>query len=170
MVEFGTEGLIADLHTPMKCPHWEWVNPPLELPTYVGDFAQALMAIKAWITTSRIAKYVEPIATAPPKTTRPLSESNGKSEVPGSDEEPDEKLLPPCWLVSKVQQSDQVEHTLDKGAWVVMPTVMFCNTLLAILTNPGHFWHYQTWHCVHDPPVHLPVNPDETRTHANSSL
>ena len=40
---------------------------------------------------------------------------DGESEVPGLDEALNEELLTLCQLVSRVLQSDQVEHTLDKG-------------------------------------------------------
>ena len=56
-------------------------------------------------------QLVDTIAMAPPNKARPLSKSDGKSEVPGSDKEPEKELPTLCWLVSKVWQSDQVDHT-----------------------------------------------------------
>ena len=53
--------------------------------------------------------------------THPSNASVGKSEAPGSDDAPQEELPTLHWLVPKVLQSDQVEHTLDKGSWAAMP-------------------------------------------------
>ena len=48
---------------------------------------------------------------------QPLILSNGKSDVGGSDVD----LPTPKRLLPNVQQADDVEHVLDKGAWVTMP-------------------------------------------------
>ena len=105
--------------------HWEWVDPPWELPAYIGDFTWALQSMKAWIVTGGISDSmtVDPIATTFPNDTRPPPETEGESEVQGSDVEPDKKLPTPCQLVSKVWCLDQVEHTLNKGVWVAMPAL-----------------------------------------------
>ena len=47
--------------------------------------------------------------------------SDGESEVPGSEDSPQEELLTPHPLFPKVLQSDQVEHALDKGVWATTP-------------------------------------------------
>ena len=85
----------------------------------------ALLPTKAGVVTGGIADstMVDPIVTTSPNDIRPPPESEGESEVHGSDGEPDKKLPTPCQLVSKVQQSDQVERTLSKGAWAVMPAL-----------------------------------------------
>jgi len=52
--------------------------------------------------------------TAPLTLPKLPTVSDGESEVGASD-----KDLPSPWqLISKVQQSDDVEHILDKGVWV----------------------------------------------------
>ena len=90
---------------------WEWVNPPWELPNYVGDLSWALQDMGAWIAAGRI---IEQVVVAPPLTlSQPSAPSDGESEVGVSDEE----LPSPQQLVPKVQQSDAVEHSLDKGLW-----------------------------------------------------
>jgi len=38
-------------------------------------------------------------------------------------EESKEDYPSPGWVASKVQWSDQVKHTLDKGPWVATPAV-----------------------------------------------
>ena len=38
-----------------------------------------------------------------------------------------------------------------------------------MLTNPDPFWCFWTYHHVHGPPVHLPLNPSMTQTHPNHS-
>jgi len=74
-----------------------------------------------WIVNGGITEPVtiEPTVTTPPNNTRSQPASDGESEVEASDKE----LLSPCQLVSKVRQLDQVEHTFDKGAWAVMPSL-----------------------------------------------
>ena len=65
----------------------------------------------AWITAGGI---VEQVVVAPPLTLpQPSAPSGGESEVGVSNEE----LPLPQQLVLKVQQSDVVEHALDKGLW-----------------------------------------------------
>src|SRR5882724_285174 len=91
--------------------HWECVNPPWELPDYVSDLSWALQDMGAWITAGGI---VEQVVVVPPLTLPQQSApSGGESEVGASDEE----LPSPQQLVMKVQQSDAVEHALDKGLW-----------------------------------------------------
>src|SRR5882724_9314324 len=86
---------------------------------YIGEFTQALHATQAWIVTSWITDSVNvvTIMTTPPTHTQPPSKSEGEYEAPGLDNAPQEDFLTPCQLVSNVLHSDQVEHTLDKGAW-----------------------------------------------------
>jgi len=50
----------------------------------------------------------------------PDNMDEGKSKAPGS-EGAQEELPTPHQLMPKVLQLDQVEHTLDKGAWATMP-------------------------------------------------
>ena len=54
-------------------------------------------------------------------TTPPNNVSEGESEAPGSEDAPQEELQTLHQLVPKVLQSDQVEHTLNKGSWAAMP-------------------------------------------------
>ena len=91
--------------------HWEHTNPPWELPDYVGDLLWALQDMGAWIASSRIVKQV--VVVSPPTLPQPPAPSDGKSEVGVSDKE----LPSPQQLILKVKQSDEVEHTLDKGLW-----------------------------------------------------
>ena len=88
---------------------WERVDPPWVLPDYVGELAQHLQTMKAWIATRGT------MAGDPPAPVKNASDS--ESEVPGSEDAPPEELPSPCQLLPKVLQSDQVEHVLDKGAW-----------------------------------------------------
>src|SRR5882724_2033195 len=91
---------------------WERIDPPWELPDYVGDLLRALQDMGAWIAAGRILKQV---VVVPPLTLpQPSAPSGGKYEVGVSDEE----LPSPQQLVTKVQQLDAVEHALDKGLWV----------------------------------------------------
>src|SRR5882724_7494675 len=90
---------------------WERVDPPWELPDYVSDLSRALQDMGAWIAASGI---VEQVVVAPPPTLpQPSAPSDSESEVGVSDKE----LPSPQQLVPKVQQSDAVEHALDKGLW-----------------------------------------------------
>jgi len=57
-----------------------------------------------------------PNAIAPPNNM-----DASEYEAPGSEGAPQEELLTLHWLVPKVLQSDQVDHSLDKGAWASMP-------------------------------------------------
>src|SRR5882724_1253830 len=92
--------------------HWEHVDPPWELPDYIGDLAQALQVTGVWIASGGI---VEQEVVVPPLTlSRPLAPSDGKSEVGVSDTE----LPSPRQIVPKVRRADDIEHTLDKGLWV----------------------------------------------------
>jgi len=95
--------------------HWEQADPPWELPTYVSDLVQALQVMKAWITSSRVVKQV--VVAAPPTLPQPPVPSDSESKVGASNEE----LPSPKQVVSKVRQSDDVEHILDNGMWVVTP-------------------------------------------------
>ena len=52
----------------------------------------------------------------------PDNMDKGKSKAPGS-EGAQEELPTPHQLMPKVLQLDQVEHTLDKGAWATMPAM-----------------------------------------------
>jgi len=67
---------------------------------------RALQETQAWIVSGSIVESV--MVVAPPTLPQPAL-SDGESKVAMSDGE-----LP----VSKVQQSDEVEHTLDRGLWV----------------------------------------------------
>ena len=67
---------------------------------------------KAWIVSGGVIEHI--VVVAPPTLPRPLAPSDGESEVGASDEE----LPSPQCLISKVRQSDKVEHTLNKGLWV----------------------------------------------------
>jgi len=72
--------------------------------------------MQAWITTDGAAgpATVEPVRIMPPTNSRPLVTSDNESKVRVSDKE-----LPTLQsIMSKVWQ---VEHVLDKGAWVAMP-------------------------------------------------
>ena len=93
---------------------WEHVNPPWVLPDYIGELAQALQDMKAWIATGGIAALVSMATGAP---TPPDHASDGESKVGVSDVE----LPTPQKLLSKVQRADEVEHVLDKGLWAAMP-------------------------------------------------
>ena len=97
---------------------WEWVDPPWELPDYIGKLAQALWATKAWVATGGVDDSATVVTNmiAPPDNV-----DEGKSEAPGSEGAPQEEPLTPHQLVPKVLQLDQVEHTLDKGAWTTAP-------------------------------------------------
>jgi len=97
---------------------WERADLPWELPDYIGKFAQALKETQAWITTGGVAAPATeaPLQMVPPTNLTLPAPSNGKSEVSVSDKE----LLTPKCLLSKVQQVDDIEHVLDKGAWVAM--------------------------------------------------
>ena len=44
--------------------HWEHVDPPWELPDYVGDLAQALQVTGAWIASGRVVK--QEVVAPPP--------------------------------------------------------------------------------------------------------
>ena len=86
--------------------HWEQVDPPWELPNSVSDLVWALQDTQVWITSGGIIESM--VVAAPLTLPRPVAPSDGESEVGVSDGE-----LP----VSKVQQLDEVEHTLNKGLW-----------------------------------------------------
>ena len=58
-----------------------------------------------------------PLKIIPLTTLMPPAPSDGKSEVGGSNTE----FLMPKQLLSKVQQANDVEHMLNKGAWAAMP-------------------------------------------------
>jgi len=88
------------------------------LRNYVGELVQALQVTKAWIMTGGISALATMVTDMP---TPPANASDGKSEVPGLEDVPQEEFLSLHWLLPKVLQLDQVEHTLDKGAWAAMP-------------------------------------------------
>jgi len=67
---------------------------------------------QVWIATSGLAED----ATMSPRNPIHQADSDGELEVDGSDEE----LLSLGRVVPKVQQLDQVQHTLNKGPWVVL--------------------------------------------------
>ena len=91
---------------------WEHVDPPWELPDYVGGLSRALQDTGAWIASGGIIKQV---VVAPPLTFPLLvAPSDGESKVGVSDAE----LPSPFQIVPKVHQADDVEHTLNKGLWV----------------------------------------------------
>ena len=58
---------------------------------------------------------VNVVAAAPPTLPQPMAPSDGESEVWISNEE----LPSPRQVVSKVRQSDNMEHVLDKGVWAM---------------------------------------------------
>ena len=76
--------------------HWEWVDPPWELPYYIGDLAQVLQDTQAWIVCDGIIKNM--VVVAPPTLPQPLASSDSESKVGVSDKE----LPSPQQLVSKV--------------------------------------------------------------------
>ena len=88
------------------------------LPNYIGELAQALHVMKAWIVTGGVAASATMVTNMPAPTD---NADEGESEAPGSEGAPQDELPTLCWLVPKVLQSDQVEHTLDKGTWATMP-------------------------------------------------
>src|SRR5882724_6215456 len=90
---------------------WEHVDPPWTLPDDMGVLAWALQDTKAWIASGGIVEQV--VVAAPLMLPLPLGPNDGESKVGVSDEE----LPSPRWLVSKVQQLDDVEHVLNKGVW-----------------------------------------------------
>ena len=93
---------------------WGRANLPWVLPDYVHDFSQALVANKAWITQGGPT----PVVTVRAAIKGSLAhQSKGESEVAPSDED----LPMPHCLVLKVMRSDNIEHTLNKGAWAAMP-------------------------------------------------
>ena len=59
--------------------------------------------------------------TVPNAIAPPNNMDASEYEAPGSEGAPQEELLTACWLVPKVLQSDQVEHTLEKRAWATTP-------------------------------------------------
>jgi len=75
----------------------------------------ALQDTEAWIVSGGVVKQV--VVVAPLTLPQPPASSDGKSEVRASDAE----LTSPQQFISKVQQSDNVDHILDKGVWVVTP-------------------------------------------------
>ena len=103
----------ADVCDQQNALHWECVDPPWVLPDYVGELTQALQATKTWIATRGT------VATDMPAPANNASDS--ESEVPVMEDVPQEELPTPHRLLHKVLQSDQVEHTLDKGVWATMP-------------------------------------------------
>jgi len=105
----------ADVCDQQNVLRWEDVDPPWVLPNYVGELAQHLQTMKAWIATRGTVVGDPP---APVKNA-----SNGKSEVPGSEDAPPEDLPSPHQLLPKVLQSNQVEHVLNKGAWATTPAI-----------------------------------------------
>ena len=91
---------------------WERVDPPWELPNYIGDLLQALENTKAWITSGGVVEQVA-VATLL-NLPQPMAPSDGESEVRASNT----KLPSPHQVITKVQQVDDMEHTLNKGLWV----------------------------------------------------
>jgi len=67
--------------------------------------------MQAWIASCGIIKQVA--VAAPLNLPSPQAPSDGKSEVGASKE----KLPSPQQFMSKVQQSDDVKHILNKGVW-----------------------------------------------------
>jgi len=66
------------------------------LPNYIGDLAQALQDINAWIASGGVIENM--VVVAPPTLPKPLAPSNSESKVRVSDEE----LPSPQQLFSKV--------------------------------------------------------------------
>ena len=108
----------ADLCDQKNALRWEHIYPPWVLPDYVTELAQALQVMKAWIATGGVSNS-ETMVTDVPAPTNNMDE--GKYKAPGSEGVPQDELPTPHQLVPKVLQLDQVEHTLDKGAWETMP-------------------------------------------------
>ena len=92
--------------------HWEHIDPPWELPDYIGDLSQALQVMGAWIGSGGVVE--QEVVAPPPTLPRPLAPSDGEAEVGVSDTE----LPSPRQIIPKVCQADDIEHTLDKGLWV----------------------------------------------------
>jgi len=98
---------------------WERVDPPWELPDYIGDLAQALEETQSLIATRGVAAP----ATAALPGVDPLLQmqllvpSDGESEVGGSGAD----LPTPKRLLPKVWRANDIEHVLDKGAWATKP-------------------------------------------------
>jgi len=65
--------------------HWEQVDPPWELPNYVGDLARALQDTQVWITSGGIIENV--VVVAPSTLPQPVAPSDRKSTVEISDGE-----------------------------------------------------------------------------------
>jgi len=97
---------------------WERVDPPWVLPDYVEELAEALWATKAWIMTGGPAT---PMTVVTDMRAPTAQASDGESEAQGSVGSPDEELPTLRQLLPKVLQSDQVKHTLYKGAWATTP-------------------------------------------------
>jgi len=68
--------------------------------------------MKVWIASGGINKQT--LMVAPLTLPQPAAPSNGESKVGTSDPE----LPSPRQVIPKVQQVDNVEHTLNKGLWV----------------------------------------------------
>ena len=65
---------------------WEQVNPPWELPDYIGELMRALQDMQAWIMFgSGIVENM--VVAAPPTLPHPVAPSDGESEVRISDVE-----------------------------------------------------------------------------------
>ena len=61
----------------------ERVDPPWELPNYIGDLAQALQDKQAWIVSGGIVESM--VVADPPTLPQPGAHSDGESEVMISD-------------------------------------------------------------------------------------
>ena len=91
---------------------WEHINPPWELPNYIGDLSHALQDTQVWITSGGVIDQV--VVVPLPALPQPMAPSDGKSKVVVSDAD----LPSLCQVIPKVHQVDDVEHTLNKGLWV----------------------------------------------------
>ena len=92
----------------MNVLHWECADPLWDLPAYIGQFSRSLAVNQTWIMNGGTVAVPSP----PP---RPSAGSNCEPEVVAPDE--DEEPPSPQLVVSKVQQSDDIKHVLNKGPW-----------------------------------------------------
>jgi len=103
---------------------------------YISDFVQALLAMKAWITTGGIAQIsdsCESSGTLHLTMSDPPSKSEGKYKAPGSDNAPQEELPTPCQLGAKVAAVRSGGGTLNKGAWATNPAMhQGCHRFLSV--------------------------------------
>ena len=127
----------ADVCDQQNALHWECINPTWVLRDYVGELAQALQVTKAWIVTSGVAASTTVVTDVPAHAN---NASDSESEVPGSEDTPQEELPTPCQLLPKMLQSDQVEHTIDKGVWAAMPATCQGWKIFIVVSDRSFFF------------------------------